>query len=60
MKLLKKMDLLLEWQKILEDKVTRLENELHINHSMITEHDFVEVYNFLCFFRVLRNTYNFF
>lgn len=39
----KKIDQLLERQKIIEDKVTRLENEIHASQHLITEHDFIEV-----------------
>lgn len=39
----KKVDQLLERQKNLEDKVTRLENEIHASQHLITEQDFIEV-----------------
>jgi cell division protein FtsB len=42
----KKIDQLIERQKIMEDKVTRLENEIHASQSLITEKDFVEVFSF--------------
>jgi hypothetical protein len=41
--LTRKVDLILEMQTVLEDKVTRLENELLGTQSLIKEQDFVAV-----------------
>ena len=41
--LISKVDLLLERQKIFEDKVTNLEIELRGENNLITEQDFIEV-----------------
>ena len=40
-----KVNLVLEKQKILEEKFNRLENEIHNNSNLMTEKDFVEVSN---------------
>jgi hypothetical protein len=41
--LVRKVDLILEMQTVLEDKVTRIENELLGAQSLIKEQDFVAV-----------------
>ena len=50
----KKIDQLLEHQKIIEDKVTHLENEIYTSQHLIIEHDFIEVRFILNFFKELR------
>lgn len=50
------MDLLLERQRILEEKVTRIEQEFYGGLSIITEQDFVEVYNISIIIKYFRNT----
>jgi len=53
--LISKVDLLLERQKILEDKVTNLEIELRGENNLITEQDFIEVQNILPCCETRRN-----
>ena len=53
--LISKVDLLLERQKILEDKVTNLEIELRGENNLITEQDFIEVQNILLCCKTLCN-----
>ena len=48
------MDQLLERQKIVEDKVTRLENEIHASQHFITEQEFIEVSNNIKIFAELQ------
>ena len=52
--LLKKVDLVLDRQKVLEDKIIDLENEFHSNRSVENEKDFVEVSNILKYFEVFQ------
>jgi hypothetical protein len=47
---------MLEKQKILEDKVTQLQNEVHTANNSVTEKDFVEVSYYLYNRILLRST----